>query len=1125
MFFNLKYQSMNKKFIFILAFVLAVISVSAQKNQVKILSENAGETVVSFTFSDYQFHKIGTSKGDAYSVTAEKLSQLAVAGAPDVPKFTTSLIIPDLDNMKTEVISSKYQDFNNGMLVAPSKGTFSRELDPASVPYIFGKQYEKNEFFPGILTDFNQPYIVRDYRGMAVFAYPVQYNPVTGTVRIYSEIVVKISSDGQNGKNQFVRKSKPKSIEKEFNEIYKNHFLNYDEISKYTPLEETGKMLIVCYDAWVSNVQPLVDWKNKIGRPTEIITVTQAGGTAAAIKTYVQNYYNTNGLTYLLLVGDAAQIPTNSGTGLGGYSDNAYGYVTGSDHYQEFFVGRFSAETAEQVNTQVLRSIQYEQGDQLTSGWLNKTVGIGSDQGPGDDNEYDYQHQRNIQTKLIGYTYTTPTIELFDGSQGGNDDAGNPTSATVATAVNNGCGILTYTGHGADTYWGTSGFSVTDVGNLNNQNKLPFIFDVACVNGNFPGQTCFAESWLRAEKSGVPTGAIGIFASTINQDWNQPMMAQDEMIDILVETYADNIKRTFAGLAINGCFEMNDESSDWNMTDTWTVFGDPSLAVRTDNTSAMNIMHLPTIVVGSSNFIVNCDFNGAFACVSYNGTIIGTAKVIGGTAEVPISGITPGETLDVAVTGFNKITYQSQITVIAPTGPYIVLDNYSVNGGNSINYGETGNINITLKNVGPNDAVAVTASISTLYTGVTDIQNNIDIPFGNITANTGTSNVSDQFTFTVADTISDGVMIPFILTSTNGTDTWTSNLNIKVDAPKLFIDKLIIADGGNGILDPGETSDIQIDVINKGHASIENVIGQISTIGTHLTLNSVSTSPETILSGDTAHLIFNVTADPATVTGTTENIDLSVTGGLNNQYSALGSKPVVIGFVPVYCDASATTSTYEYISKVVCGTINNTSSSSSYTDFTNISTNVASGNTYPISVTVGSPYSSDRVICWIDWDYDGIFNETNEKISLTWTSPTAVGNIAVPTGIISRPVRMRIRLYDSGFDTPTACGAVNYGETEDYTLNILPNSSAVEEIEKSKIEIFPNPTNGLVNINFPKINSNAVVIVTNIQGQVILQKNMNNLTNLLDLSGFGKGIYFLKVNIDQTVEIKKIIVE
>ena len=108
-------------------------------------------------------------------------------------------------------------------------------------------------------------------------------------------------------------------------------------------------------------------------------------------------------------------------------------------------------------------------------------------------------------------------------------------------------------------------------------------------NGWFNGYTCFGEAWLRATNGTAPTGAIGCYASSINQEWNPPMAGQDEMVDLLV---ADE-KRTFGGLCFNGSMLMMDEYGTMGQKTflTWHIFGDPSLRVRTDTPAALTISH------------------------------------------------------------------------------------------------------------------------------------------------------------------------------------------------------------------------------------------------------------------------------------------------------------------------------------------------------------------------------------------------------------------------------------------------------------------------------------------------------------------------------------------------------
>jgi hypothetical protein len=116
---------------------------------------------------------------------------------------------------------------------------------------------------------------------------------------------------------------------------------------------------------------------------------------------------------------------------------------------------------------------------------------------------------------------------------------------------------------------------------LTNNEAWPFIWSVACVNGDFVNGTCFAEAWLRASTGGLPAGAAAFLGSTINQYWDPPMCAQDEMNDLLVAAAENETACTFGALSVGGFIKMNDVYGIYgeDMTDTWTCFGDPSLIV------------------------------------------------------------------------------------------------------------------------------------------------------------------------------------------------------------------------------------------------------------------------------------------------------------------------------------------------------------------------------------------------------------------------------------------------------------------------------------------------------------------------------------------------------------------
>jgi PKD repeat protein len=671
--------------------------------RIKMVSSTIDRSVVHFTLEGFSLREVQTPNGAACIVEVGKSTPILEAGAPDLPKLTVSLVIPDRAGMSVRVVSSSYRDFP-GITVAPSKGVITRDTDPSTVPYQYGAPYSADKFYPEMMAGAREPYIIRDVRGQTVIAYPFRYNPVTKTLRVYYDITLELYKTADNGINPLQGSVAEKMIPRDFIPVYSHQFANLDALG-YAPLEEYGNLLVICYGPFMNAMQPYVAWKTAEGYHTEIIDKDSAGGTAFAIKSFIADYYATKGLTHVLLVGDAPQIPTNTGSGLGGPSDNAYGYISGNDHYADVFIGRFSAETEADVLTQVQRTLDYEENPQfLTDDWLTTVIGIGSDQGPGDDNEMDFEHIRNQQTKLLAHSYTW-NPELFDGSQGGNDAPGNPNPALVTAKVDSGAGLILYTGHGSKTSWGTTNFSNSNVNQLANVGKLPFIWSVACVNGNFvSGSPCFAEAWLRASQNGQPTGAIAFLGSTINQSWNSPMEGQDAMTDILIESDSGNIKRTFAGLSINGCMKMIDSygTDGANMADTWTIFGDPTIMVRTAIPQPMVVAYDTMLFVGDSLLTVYCDIDTARVTATLGDTILATGLVVNDTAFLSFPALTiSNDTIHLVVTAYNKLPYQGQLIIRAI--PSAVVAGFTalptrVIPGNTVSFADTSSGNTTTWN-------------------------------------------------------------------------------------------------------------------------------------------------------------------------------------------------------------------------------------------------------------------------------------------------------------------------------------------------------------------------------------------------------------------------------------------
>ncbi len=679
----------------LLSFVFSMSSFAGEitdgKTSFTLLHQSSDKIVIEVKIGGFQLVEVQTPNGVEYSAIINQGTPILQKGAPDLQKLTTSVIISDNQSMQ---VSSTVQDFTTftNINIAPSKGTLVRTVDPSTVPFTYSDIYSSNNFYPSSTVTLRQPYIIRDYRGQTIVINPIQYNPVTKELRIATDIIVELSPSNSTVINPLVRKHSSNSIFEDFDMIYKNSFLNYGAVThqtRYAPLTETGNMLIICSDVYLNAMKPFVDWKMEEGMPVQLVGKSTAGATAAAIKTYIQNYYNTNGLAYLLIVGDATLIPASSHVDSYGQSqdsDQDYGFLIGSDHYPDIIVGRFSAESLADVNTQVDRTVQYEKTP--TPGtWYKNGIGIGSPQGAGQgyNGLADWEFERTIiRDPLLSYNYST-VAELYEGSRGGADAAGSPVASDLSTEVNNGASIINYTGHGNINLIATTSFTNTEVDALTNTRKLPFVWIVGCQTGNFVTNTCFGEAWARAtDNNGEPTGSIANLMSTINQSWEEPMWGQLEFNKVLTENEGTNIKRTFGGVSVCGLDYMNDNmgATGMDMTDTWTCFGDPSVMLRTDVPAAMTVTHAPTVARLTSFFHVNCNVDGARVCLYAEGKILGVGYVSGTSAIVGITNgnfnNVTGDSILVTVTSYNKIPYQGWVTIFEGVSAPTISDNNSI---------------------------------------------------------------------------------------------------------------------------------------------------------------------------------------------------------------------------------------------------------------------------------------------------------------------------------------------------------------------------------------------------------------------------------------------------------------
>jgi hypothetical protein len=277
----------------------------------------------------------------------------------------------------------------------------------------------------------------------------------------------------------------------------------------------------------------------------------------------------------------------------------------------------------------------------------------------------------------------------------------------------------------------------------------------------------------------------------------------------------------------------------------------------------------------------------------------------------------------------------------------------------------------------------------------------------------------------------------------------------------------------------------------------------------------------TINGGETYEYTFTATIDLSAIGEYIVEVCTDLAGDENPENNCMTKIVVNSGFD--YCDA-LTAIPEEFISFVLCGTINNASSwQSGVADFTDLSTTIEPGNSEDISIINGDPYDNDAATAWVDWNNDTVFqlNSEEEFILINdGTNEFFMGSIEVPEGTPDGDYRMRIRLVWN--EAPDPCGPSDYGEIEDYTI-IVPPPSNIDVNLLNKTHIYPSPASDMVNIKSD--NLMEYITVYNQTGQKVFYMDMNSSFYRLNTSNFLSGVYFFLIKTDGGTVSRRIVIK
>jgi PKD repeat protein len=106
----------------------------------------------------------------------------------------------------------------------------------------------------------------------------------------------------------------------------------------------------------------------------------------------------------------------------------------------------------------------------------------------------------------------------------------------------------------------------------------------------------------------------------------------------------------------------------------------------------------------------------------------------------------------------------------------------------------------------------------------------------------------------------------------------------------------------------------------------------------------------------------------------------------------------------------------------------------------------------------------------------------------------------------------------------------NAGGCSDTIVNsiVVTNTSSINENDLlSKLNVFPNPSNGLFNVQFNSTDASTKLTVLNLLGEVILKKELvqtanGNYDTQIDLSNYPNGIYLINISTENQNIVRRI---
>lgn len=846
---------------------------NANKAMVNYNSNSLNEIEIKFNLKGYE-HEIKNVNGLEYSqITIPQEGSTMATEKPELPSVTRLFAIPAVGEVSFQINSSQ-EITQTEQLIYPRQ-TLKTESSRAELPFVKDEAfYREAGLYPESSVIIGEPVIMRDIRMVPVTFNPFRFNAANQELRITTNLEITLNVSRSGGTNI---KAGERKFSRAFENIYRSTVINYEQFStRDLEFQVPSYLFIYPNDTQVETyLQELINWKHEKGFSVTAVSLAETGSSQISVLNYIQDAYDSweDAPEYVCLVGDAAgvyEVPTGHYVDppYNGEGDHVYAMLEGDDILADVIIGRLSFNTLNEFQTILSKILNYEKNPYLgNTDWFNQAVLVGD---PTDSGQSCVDTKLFIRDMMSDFVPDFDYYEIYSGNW----------ASEMANGLNNGAAYFNYRG-----FVGMSGWTVNSINDLNNGYMLPLAVSLTCLTGDFEGVTdCISERFLKAGTPTVPRGAIAAISTATGNTHT----CFNNLVDaaIFEGIFADQIYNP-GGALVKGKlvlyqtypenpFDHVVKFSYWN-----NLMGDPGLDLWTAVPQEINLSCETEIALGTNNLAVEVtDSNGdplegVWVTVLQGEDEIFTSAYTDEAGEVllEINAETVG-TAKITATKHNFIPEQLDLSIIE-TAAFINIANYQIdddltgdsqgNNDGLLNPGETIELVVELMNYGNSPVSDVSAQLQISDEFVTIISDQISLGQLN-----GSSSATGTFLLEISPNATGNLEFGFdLLIEAGSGNSWNDLIYLTSYGPVLEVLNTEI-DNAEGIIAPGETADLMLNVANIGTAGLADVFAVISTNDNRVIINDNLGEFGYIASGEevtNTQDVYNISVDNSIVPG------------------------------------------------------------------------------------------------------------------------------------------------------------------------------------------------------------------------------------------------------------------